>query len=385
MSEFLQLLTPAGTRVAPDPGAGWYGDPVARPAADPATAHHAVEQLAAHAAELSPSDLRVAYRHMVLTRAFDREATSLQRQGELGLWVPSLGQEAAQVGSALATPATDMVYPSYREHGVAQVRGLDLRDIIPVFRGTRHGGWDPRAHNFHIYTFVIGAHTLHAVGHAMALQQDRRRGLEGPAAVTVYFGDGATSQGDVNEALVFASSAQVPVLFLLQNNHWAISVPTTTQSRVPLANRADGFGIPHLRVDGNDLIASYAATRYALTRIAADGGPFLIEFVTYRMGAHTTSDDPTRYRSREEEDAWRARDPIARLRTLLTDEGETDEGFLAAVDAEAHELGASVREFTRANAAGEFPEVFDNVYATPNLQVDHERATWDAYLARGEA
>ena len=231
MSEFLQLHTPAGTRVAPDPGAGWYGDPVARPAADPATAHHAVEQLAAHAAELSPSDLRVAYRHMVLTRAFDREATSLQRQGELGLWVPSLGQEAAQVGSAMATPATDMVYPSYREHGVAQVRGLDLRDIIPVFRGTRHGGWDPRAHNFHIYTFVIGAHTLHAVGHAMALQQDRRRGLEGPAAVTVYFGDGATSQGDVNEALVFASSAQAPVLFLLQNNHWAISVPTTTQSR----------------------------------------------------------------------------------------------------------------------------------------------------------
>ncbi|MGM0385589.1 MAG: thiamine pyrophosphate-dependent enzyme [Actinomycetota bacterium] len=380
--QVLQLLTPDGKRIAPIPGADWYGDPTARNS-DPAVTHPVTEQLAAHAAELSPSDLRAAYRHMVLTRAFDREATSLQRQGELGLWVPSLGQEAAQVGSAMATPAVDMVYPSYREHGVAQVRGLDLRDIIPVFRGTRHGGWDPRAQNFHLYTFVIGAHTLHAVGHAMALTQDRRRGLAGPAAVTVYFGDGATSQGDVNEALVFASSARAPVLFLLQNNQWAISVPTSTQSRTPLANRADGFGVPHLRVDGNDVVASFAATRYALTRIADDGGPFLIEFETYRMGAHTTSDDPTRYRSREEEDSWRAKDPIARLRALLTAEGAADEEFLAAVDAEAHELGASVREFTRANAAGDFPEVFDHVYATPNLQVEHERAVWDAYV-RGE-
>lgn len=358
----LQLLSPTGERVTPD----------------------AAAQLAAHAAELTPSDLRDAYRHMVLTRAFDREATSLQRQGELGLWVPSLGQEAAQVGSAMATPATDMVYPSYREHGVAQVRGLDLRDIIPVFRGTRHGGWDPKALGFHLYTFVIGAHTLHAVGHALGLQQDRRRGIDTADAVVVYFGDGATSQGDVNEALVFASSAQAPVLFFLQNNHWAISVPTERQSRFPLANRADGFGIPHLRVDGNDVLAVHAATRFALEHIKAGGGPFFIEAVTYRMGAHTTSDDPTRYRTRAEEDEWRAKDPISRLRTLLEAEG-TEPGFFDAVDGEARELGASVREFTRANTAGEFPEVFEHVYATPNLQVEHERAAWDAYLTRGGA
>jgi len=365
----LQLLTPTGERIPPDPVL-----------AHPATP----EQMTDLAAELTPSALRDAYRHMVLTRAFDREATSLQRQGELGLWVPSLGQEAAQVGSAMATPAADMVYPSYREHGVAQVRGLDLREIIPVYRGTRHGGWDPRAHNFHIYTFVIGAHSLHAVGHAMGLQQDRRRGIaDGSEAVVVYFGDGATSQGDVNEALVFASSAEAPVLFFLQNNHWAISVRSERQSRFPLANRADGFGIPHLRVDGNDVIATYAATRYALTHIKQQGGPFFIEAVTYRMGAHTTSDDPTRYRSREEEEEWRGRDPIARLRTLLAAEG-TEPGFFDAVDEEARQLGAAVRTFTRENAPGDFTTIFDHVTASPNAQVERERAEWDAYLARGE-
>jgi len=369
-TETLQLLTPAGERIAPNPA-------VAHPATP--------EQIAAYAAELTLSDLRAAYRNMVRTRAFDREATSLQRQGELGLWVPSLGQEAAQVGSALAIPAADMIYPSYREHGVAEVRGLDLREIIPVFRGTRHGGWDPKAHNFHLYTFVIGAHTLHAVGHAMGLQQDRRRGIVDTAdAVVVYFGDGATSQGDANEALVFASSAEAPVLFFLQNNHWAISVPTERQSRFPLANRADGFGIPHLRVDGNDVVACYAATRYALDHIAAGHGPFYIEAETYRMGAHTTSDDPTRYRTREEEAHWLARDPIARLRALLEADGVEPE-FFAGVEAEGRELGASVRAFTRANTAGDFTEVFDHVYASPNAQVERERAAWDAYLSRGES
>lgn len=365
MSEHvLQLLTPVGKRTPCDP------------------AHPASEQLEAHAAEFGLDQLRAAYRHMALTRAFDEEATSLQRQGELGLWVPSLGQEAAQVGSAMAIPAADMIYPAYREHGVAQVRGLDLRHLLPVFRGTRHGGWNPRQRNFHLYTFVIGAHTLHAVGHALALQQDRRRGLAGPAAVVVYFGDGATSQGDVHESMVFASSAQAPVLFVLQNNHWAISVPTTTQSRVPLARRADGFGIPSLRVDGNDVVASYAATRYALTHMATHGGPFFLEFVTYRMGAHTTSDDPTRYRSRAEEAEWRAKDPIARLRAHLAAEPSD---FFSAIDAEAHDLQAAVRDFVRANHAGDFREIFDHVYATPHLQVADDRTAWEAYQQRGEA
>lgn len=332
------------------------------------------EELSAYAAELTPERLRDAYRHMVLTRAFDEESTALQRQGELGLWVPSFGQEAAQVGSALATPPDDYVFPSYREHAVAHVRGLDLAAIHPVLRGTRHGGWDPKAHHFHLYTFVIGAHTLHAVGYANGLQLDRQRGLDPSAeAVVCYLGDGATSQGASSEALVFAASTRAPVLFIVQNNQWAISVPVATQSRTPIAERADGFGIPRLRVDGNDLLASYAATRFALERVHRGDGPFYLELVTYRRGAHTTSDDPTRYRTRDEEAAWAARDPIARVRALLEREHSAEATFFDDVDAEARALRARVRATTRATRAGDPETMFDHVYATPNTLVDHER------------
>lgn len=342
------------------------------------------EILDSYAAELHREQLEDAYRHMALTRAFDQEATSLQRQGELGLWIPIRGQEAAQVGSALAIPAQDMIFPAYREHAVAHVRGLDLAKLLPVFRGTRQGGWNPKDHNFHLYTFVIGAHTLHAVGYAQAIQQDRRRGIENESqSVTVYFGDGATSQGDVNEALVFAAASEAPVLFFCQNNQWAISVPTVRQSRTPLAYRADGFGIPRLRIDGNDLLASYAATCYAMDRIHDGHGPFFIEAVTYRMGAHTTSDDPTRYRSRAEEQSWETRDPLARVRKLLEAQGTT-QGFFDEIDAEGREFCARVRERTKANSAGEFAEVFSNVYATPNTKLDSELAALAAYRAREE-
>lgn len=372
----LQLLSPDGTRRA---AAETLQDEAFPQDSESASA------LEAFAAELTRERLEEAYRHMALTRAFDEQATSLQRQGELGLWAPCRGQEAAQVGSALAVPPEDLIVPSYREHAVAHVRGFDMRELIPVFRGTTHGGWDPRAHNFHLYTFVIGAQTLHAVGLAEALQQGSRPTAIAPEAkaVTVYFGDGATSQGDVNEALVFAASAQAPILFFLQNNQWAISVPTSRQSRIPLARRADGFGIPRLRVDGNDVIATYAATRFAHERIQADGGPFFIEAVTYRMGAHTTSDDPTRYRSRDEEAEWAAKDPIARLRAHLESLGTAPE-FFEGVEAEGAELAREIRDFTRTNTGGDFEEIFENVYATPNLQVEADRAAWEAYAARGD-
>ncbi|HZK06382.1 MAG TPA: thiamine pyrophosphate-dependent dehydrogenase E1 component subunit alpha, partial [Actinomycetaceae bacterium] len=343
-------------------------------------------RIAAYAAELTPDRLRDAYRHMVRARAFDQQATALQRQGELGLWASCLGQEAGQVGSAMATPEQDFVFPSYREHAVASVRGMDLARLLPVMRGTRHGGWDPAEHNFHIYTFVIGAHTLHAVGRAMAIQQDRRRGVENPSqAVVCYFGDGATSQGDSNEALIFAASNNAPVLFIVQNNHWAISVPSSVQSRVPIAQRADGFGIPRLRVDGNDILASYAATRYALEHIHNDGGPFFLELVTYRMAAHTTSDDPTRYRSREEEAEWAAKDPIARLRALLEREGHADGSFFQQVDDDAAGLARDVRESTKANKAGDAVEMFDHVYATDHREVARDRSEWTHYRARAAA
>ncbi|TNC18261.1 pyruvate dehydrogenase (acetyl-transferring) E1 component subunit alpha [Georgenia sp. 311] len=335
-------------------------------------------------ADLGPAELRGLYRDMVLARRFDAEATALQRQGELGLWPPSLGQEAAQVGSGRALRPRDFVFPSYREHAVAHTRGLDMRRLLRVFRGVEHGGWDPAAHNFHLYTFVIGSHTLHATGYAMGVQRDGDVGTGDPdrdRAVVVYFGDGATSQGDVHEAMVFAAVTKAPVVFVCQNNQWAISVPTSGQTTVPLARRGPGLGIPSVRVDGNDVLASYAVTAEALERARSGGGPTFIEAYTYRMGAHTTSDDPTRYRTSAEEDYWRERDPIARLRTYLTAQGHADEAFLAEVEAAAEELGESTREYCRALTPPPAETMFDHVYAAAHPQVEAERAWFTEYQA----
>ncbi|TRW46941.1 pyruvate dehydrogenase (acetyl-transferring) E1 component subunit alpha [Georgenia yuyongxinii] len=351
---------------------------------DPQGFVHEDPQYSEYVAALSADDLRAMYRDMVLTRAFDAEATALQRKGELGLWAPCLGQEAAQIGSAYALAPRDFAFPSYRELGVGLVRGMDLRQTLPLFRGVRHGGWDPKAHNFGLYTLVIGAHALHAVGYAMGVQRDGDVGTGDPErdrAVVAYFGDGATSQGDSNEALVFAASNNAPVVFFVQNNHWAISVPTSTQSRVPLVHRGGGFGIPSVRVDGNDVLASYAVTLVALERARAGGGPTFVEAVTYRMGAHTTSDDPTRYRDRAEEDLWRAKDPIARLRTHLERQQLADAEYFTGVDAEATALAESAREYCHSLAGGPHEEMFDHVYTAPHPLVAEERAALAAYEA----
>jgi len=329
------------------------------------------------------TDLQGMYRDMVVTRRFDNEATALQRQGELGLWAQSLGQEAAQIGSGHALEPRDYVFPSYREHGVAHTRGMDLAQILHLFRGRDHGGWDPAAHNFHLYTLVIGSHTLHATGYAMGVQRDGAVGTGNPdldRAVVTYFGDGATSQGDVYEAMVFAAVNNAPVVFFCQNNHWAISEPTTRQSTVPLAQRATGVGIPSVRVDGNDVLASYAVTTEALQRARAGGGPTMIEAVTYRMGAHTTSDDPTKYRSREEEERWRKRDPIDRLRILLQAEG-TESQFFDDVDQEAERLADHVRSYVRALEPPASGTMFDHVYASDHSLIRRERAWFETYQA----
>lgn len=333
-------------------------------------------------AGLGPAELRGLYRDMVLARRFDAEATALQRQGELSLWPPSLGQEAAQVGSGRAMRPQDFAFPSYREHAVAHTRGMDMRELLRVFRGVEHGGWDPAAHNFHLYTFVIGSHTLHATGYAMGVQRDGDVGTgdaERDRAVVVYFGDGATSQGDVHEAMVFAAVTKAPVVFVCQNNQWAISVPASGQTTVPLARRGAGVGIPSVRVDGNDVLASYAVTAEALDRARSGGGPTFIEAYTYRMGAHTTADDPTRYRTSAEEDYWRERDPIARLRTYLTAQGHADDDFLAEVGAAADALGESTREYCRALTAAGPETMFDHVYGAAHAQVEAERAWFTEY------
>ncbi|MEU3598888.1 pyruvate dehydrogenase (acetyl-transferring) E1 component subunit alpha [Streptomyces sp. NPDC006798] len=324
----------------------------------------------------TPDELRGLYRDMVLTRRFDAEATALQRQGELGLWASLLGQEAAQIGSGRALRDDDYVFPTYREHGVAWCRGVDPTKLLGMFRGVNHGGWDPTSNNFHLYTIVIGSQTLHATGYAMGVAKD---GAD--SAVIAYFGDGASSQGDVAESFTFSAVYNAPVVFFCQNNQWAISEPTERQTRVPLYQRAQGYGFPGVRVDGNDVLACLAVTRWALERARNGEGPTLVEAFTYRMGAHTTSDDPTKYRHDDERAAWEAKDPILRLRRHLEREGHADEAFFTALEEESDVLARRVRESVRSMPDPDPMAMFDHVYADGHALVDEERAQFAAYQA----
>src|SRR6266571_197702 len=291
--------------------------------------------------ELTGDEIKALYRDLVLVRRIDFEAIALQRQGELGIWASLLGQEAAQVGSGRALGPRDMAFPTYREHGVAWCRGLDPAKLLELYRGVSHGGWDPKEHNFHLYTIVIGAQTLHATGYAMGIQRDGAVGEDGEAAI-VYFGDGATSQGDVNEAFIWASVTNAPVVFFCQNNQWAISEPLDRQTKIPLYRRAAGFGFPGIRVDGNDVLACLAVTRKALQSAREGQGPTLIEAFTYRMGAHTTTDDPTRYRLAAELEAWKLKDPIERVKAYLIRSELADREFFERVDAESGIVGTAI-------------------------------------------
>ncbi|MFC3399081.1 thiamine pyrophosphate-dependent dehydrogenase E1 component subunit alpha [Microbacterium amylolyticum] len=338
---------------------------------------------------LDDDALRQMYRDMAVIRAFDRQATLLQRQGQLALWPPSWGQEAAQVGSARATRAQDTIFPSYREHVVAKIRGVDPVDILGLMRGTTHGGWDPtdpKNGNTRLYTLVLGTQTLHATGLAMGLNFDGRAGsgdVDTDEAVVVYYGDGAASEGDVHEAMVFAASYNTPQLFFLQNNHWAISVPVSTQAKAPLVERSAGYGIPSVRIDGNDVLASYAVSRMLLDEARTGGGPRAIEAVTYRRGAHTTSDDPTKYRTREEEAAWDAKDPISRMKAFLEARG-ADAAFFADVEREGDELSADARERIVKLPEPTADSMFAHVYSEPHALMEQQAAWLAEYEASFE-
>lgn len=318
-------------------------------------------------------------RDMVLARRFDSEATALQRHGELALWPPCLGQEAAQVGAARALGDRDVAFPSYREHAVVLTLGLPYRQLLALFRGCDGGAWEglDRVRN---YQMIIGAQTLHATGYAMGMQLDA---ADSPpdAATLVFHGDGATSQGDVNEAYLFAASRNAPVVFLCQNNQWAISEPVTLQSRTSLHRRADGFGFPGIRVDGNDVLAVHAVTTWALERARRGEGPALIEAYTYRMGAHTTSDDPTKYRTDDESRAWADRDPIDRLATYLKAEDLIDDAWLAGLDAEARDFGADVRAAVADLRDATMASLFDNVYTEITDELRAQRREHEGELA----
>ena len=350
--DFIQLVTPAGERV-PNATFDSYVD------------------------DIGPDELSALYEDLVVVRRIDTEATALQRQGELGLWPPLLGQEAAQIGSARALRGDDFVFASYRENAVAYARGVNATDLLQMWRGTSHGGWNPYDVGMAVPAIVIGAQTLHAVGYALGCVKD---GVDS-VAVT-YFGDGATSQGDVSEAMVVAASFGAPVVFFCQNNHWAISEPVGLQSRRHLSERALGFGIPSLRVDGNDVLAVMAATRLAIERARRGGGPTFIEAVTYRMGPHTTSDDPTRYRDPDELAAWAAKDPIARLEALLDSRGALTAELSARVKERADGVARDLRAGCLALDPPAPSTMFDNVYAAPHSGLDLQRAQYEAYLAQ---
>ncbi|WP_136041913.1 MULTISPECIES: thiamine pyrophosphate-dependent dehydrogenase E1 component subunit alpha [unclassified Microbacterium] len=341
---------------------------------------------------IGDAELEQFYRDMVVIRAIDTQATNLQRQGQLALWPPSRGQEAAQVGSGRAARAQDTIFPSYREHAVTRIRGVDPIDIIKLMRGVSHGGWDPtdpKNGNTRLYTLVLGSQVLHAAGYGMGLVFDGRTGtgdVDRDEAVIVYYGDGASSQGDVHEAMVFAASYQAPTVFFLQNNHWAISVPVSTQSRVPLVQRSAGYGIPSVRVDGNDVLASYAVSRVALDDARSGKGPQAIEAVTYRLGAHTTSDDPTKYRGSDEEQYWAGRDPIVRMRAFLEGRGASAQLF-ADVEAEAADAAEDLRARSVELGPPSADKMFDHVYSEPHPLIDQQKAWHAQYEAsfEGEA
>ncbi|GAB3819245.1 pyruvate dehydrogenase (acetyl-transferring) E1 component subunit alpha [Micromonospora zhanjiangensis] len=360
--ELVQLLTPDGDRV------------------DSVTAPDGTE----YRVDFTDEEYRGLYRDLVLVRKLDAEATALQRQGELGIWASLLGQEAAQVGSGRALRPQDMAFPTYREHGVLYCRGIDPIMPLGLFRGVDQGGWDPNEFKFNMYTIVIGAQTLHATGYAMGVNMDGRTGTDDGEAVIAYFGDGATSQGDVNEAFVWASVFNAPLVFFCQNNQYAISEPLERQTRIPLYQRSAGFGFPGVRVDGNDVLASYAVTRAALDNARHGQGPTLIEAYTYRMGAHTTTDDPTRYRIASEVEAWRAKDPIARMRAFLSKQQIVDEAYFAEVDEQAKQEALHLRERVLSMPDPQPLTLFDNVYAHGSPLIDTQREQLSAYLGSFE-
>ncbi|MDL4773792.1 pyruvate dehydrogenase (acetyl-transferring) E1 component subunit alpha [Actinomadura xylanilytica] len=350
--ELVQLLTPEGERVEhPD-----------------------------YPLDLTTEEIRGLYRDLVIVRRIDREAVALTRQGELGLWASLLGQEAAQIGSGRALAEHDMVFPTYREHAVAWCRNVEPVKLLGLFRGVHHGGWDPAEHGFHLYTIVIGSQTLHAAGYAMGIQRDGVLGTDSAGATIAYFGDGATSQGDVNEAFVFASVFNAPVVFFCQNNQWAISEPLEKQSRIPLFKRAQGFGFPGLRVDGNDVLACLAVTRKALENARTGQGPTLIEAFTYRMGAHTTNDDPMRYRLKSDEEAWKLKDPIERVKAYLVRGDLADVAFFEDVEAEAKRIATDLRKACLALPDPTPLSIFENVYAEDHPLMTEEQERFAAYL-----
>jgi pyruvate dehydrogenase E1 component alpha subunit len=324
---------------------------------------------------LSRDDLARLYRAMLLGRRLDERMVRLQRQGRIGTFAPIKGQEASQMGSVFTLRPTDWMVPSFRETAAMLWRGWPIDKLLRFFAGQLEGGQPGPGQLDLPITIPVATQLPHAVGLAYAAQY---RGDD--VVVMVYFGDGATSEGDFHEALNFAGVWQVPVVFVCQNNQWAISVPLKKQTHSrTIAQKALAYGLPGIQVDGNDVLAVYAASRDAVERARGGGGPTLVECVTYRLGVHTTADDPTKYRSQEEVAAWERKDPLTRFAAYLARKKVPVDTLEAEIDAE---IAAAVERFE----AGPAPDplaMFDHVYAERPPHLVQQRAEVAARLQQG--
>jgi len=331
--------------------------------------------------DLKEEDLREMYRLMVLTRKVDQESTNLQRQGELGVYTPSLGQEGAQIGAAYALEPQDWIFPSYRELGFAMLRNVEPSHILHLFRGTWHGGMhDYREHRIAPYSVPIATQLLHATGFATGAKLDKQN-----LVVVACCGDGATSEGDFHEACNYAGVWRAPVVFFVQNNQYAISVPLSKQTAAPtLAVKALGYGFPGVRVDGNDVLASYAVAKEAFARARRGEGPTLIEAVTYRRGPHSTADDPTRYRTNEELKEWEALDPIARFEKYCETEGALSPEFKEQCEQQGKEAASKLRAAIVGAGPLDAKLLFEHVYAERPPMLERQRQAYIRDYGEGE-
>jgi 2-oxoisovalerate dehydrogenase E1 component alpha subunit len=278
-------------------------------------------------------------RHMLMARGIDDEAARLVNQGALDLWLPCRGQEAAQVGSAMAIGDEAVIFPSYREHAVAVVRGIDAVSLVAQWAGRTYCGWNPRQYRFFPYTLVLAAQALHGVGYAIG---QRIRNMA--ETVVVYIGDGATSEGDTSEALNLAAVESAQVLFICQNNGWAISKPSHEQMLTSIADRANGFGIRSWSISGDDPDDTHLTCLEAMRHVETSQSPGFIELRTTRIGGHTTSDPHASYREPEELAAATANDPVMRYRERLLAAGVVDEEWLGTVEADVEKTRRTLLE-----------------------------------------
>ncbi|MEV7090215.1 pyruvate dehydrogenase (acetyl-transferring) E1 component subunit alpha [Streptomyces sp. NPDC093085] len=323
-----------------------------------------------------PALLLRLYTELVRGRRYNAQATALTKQGRLAVYPSSTGQEACQVAAALALRERDWLFPSYRDTLAAVARGLDPVRALTLLRGDWHTGYDPREHRIAPLSTPLATQLPHAVGlaHAARLQGDE-------VAALALVGDGGTSEGDFHEALNFAAVWRAPVVFLVQNNGFAISVPLAKQTAAPsLAHKAVGYGMPGRLVDGNDVVAVHEVVGEALDRARSGGGPTLIEAVTYRLDAHTNADDATRYRERDEVESWRAHDPVRLLERELTGRGVLDEEGVRRAAESAETMAARLRERMNEDPVLDPMELFAHVYAERTAQLREQEAQLRAEL-----